>query len=160
MEDRTWIFTDRRKWAPGPWLDEPDKEQWTDAATGFACLLLRDEELGSLCGYVGVPEGHPWHGRSCWDIPTGLPRDLTYSNECEGDPEHATICHAAAPGDPDPLWWLGFHCASASDLSPAFLGTPGPLPQRLRDMLTYRSADYVRELCAQLAGEAQSAASV
>jgi hypothetical protein len=49
---------DKSEWLVGPWLDEPDKIQWPDAATGLPCLMVRGP-LGSWCGYVGVAEAHP-----------------------------------------------------------------------------------------------------
>lgn len=160
MENRTWHHVDKSAWGPGPWQDEPDKEQWSDEATGFACLVLRSE-IGSLCGYVGVPEGHPWHGVSCWDLNgLDLRRELTFSGECdEAGPECKTICHVA-PGEPE-LWWLGFHCAYASDLSPTLFVLPAgveiPGSSFLRESQTYRPVSYVKALCAALALEAKNA---
>ena len=61
MEHKTWTTMDKASWGPGPWQDEPDKEQFADEVTGYACLIKRNP-AGALCGYVGVPEGHPWHG--------------------------------------------------------------------------------------------------
>ena len=63
MEHKTWITMDKSGWGPGPWWDEPDKEQWADPKTGLPCLIKRNH-FGSLCGYVGVREGHPWHGKN------------------------------------------------------------------------------------------------
>ena len=57
-------YTDKERAAftePGPWDREPDKIQYEDPDTGYPCLVKRTS-LGHLCGYVGVPEGHPAHG--------------------------------------------------------------------------------------------------
>jgi hypothetical protein len=43
---------------PGPWVDEVDKVQWQDDATGLPCLVKRNH-MGAWCGYVGVSKGHP-----------------------------------------------------------------------------------------------------
>jgi hypothetical protein len=161
MEDREWRdLMDKTAWGSGPWQQEPDKVQWTDPRTGFACLIVRNE-VGSLCGYVGVPEGHPWHGMSCWDLSelNSIPVTLDYSNECAGDPEGPTICHVAAAGEPETLWWLGFHCSHAFDLSPALLALPILLPERLFKNQTYRPIEYVKATCTVLALEAEHAAS-
>jgi hypothetical protein len=56
-----WQRIDKSTWPVGPWNAEPDKVQWVDEATGLDCLIVRNNG-GALCGYVGVPEGHPWHG--------------------------------------------------------------------------------------------------
>src|SRR4051812_13771303 len=53
---------DKTGWGDGPWQSEPDKRQWHDEATGLACLIVRGP-MGALCGYVGLPPGHPWHGK-------------------------------------------------------------------------------------------------
>lgn len=52
---------DKAAWGSGPWLEEPDKKQWQDEATGLPCLIVRGL-VGALCGYVGVTKCHPWHG--------------------------------------------------------------------------------------------------
>src|SRR5207244_1179897 len=52
---------DKSSWARGQWDIEPDKIQWPDEATGLPCLIVRGP-IGALCGYVGVPKGHPLHG--------------------------------------------------------------------------------------------------
>lgn len=46
-------------WGRGPWDQEPDKVQWLDEATDLDALAVRNAG-GGLCGYVGVPPGHPW----------------------------------------------------------------------------------------------------
>lgn len=56
-----WTRLNKSEWGNGPWMQEPDKMQWVDEATGLDCLIVRNN-AGALCGYVGVPESHPWHG--------------------------------------------------------------------------------------------------
>jgi hypothetical protein len=54
---REWMFLDKSKW---PYASkEPDKVQWRDQVTGLTCLIVRVNPGGALCGYVGVPPGHP-----------------------------------------------------------------------------------------------------
>ena len=52
---------DRRQWPPGPWDGEPDKVQWEDDS-GYLCMMVRNN-FGAWCGYVGVPEDHPFYGK-------------------------------------------------------------------------------------------------
>jgi hypothetical protein len=158
---------DKASWGPGPWQHEPDKEQWQDEATGFACLLKRNP-VGALCGYVGVPEGHPWHGSDYspgWRAEDDEPLSpalqllddvevhggLTYAASCQEGPEDATICHVPAPGEPEPLWWFGFDCAHSWDRCPGYrrlsLGSGD----------TYRDVAYVKAECASLARQAKAA---
>ena len=63
MKTKEWRNKVKREgWRPGPWDGEPDKKQWVDAKTGYPCLVVRNEGIGNLCGYVGVPKGHPAYG--------------------------------------------------------------------------------------------------
>lgn len=58
---REWTHMERDEWGVGPWDGEPDKRQWIDPETDLDCLMVRNR-MGNWCGYVGVPEGHPWFG--------------------------------------------------------------------------------------------------
>ena len=60
------------KWGAGPWVDEPDHV--TFVSSGYPCILHRNH-FGAWCGYVGIPSGHPFHGKSHSDrVPS--PSDL------------------------------------------------------------------------------------
>ena len=103
---------DKSKWGDGPWQTEPDRKEWQHA--GFQCLIVRVESHGGLCGYIGVPPGHPWHGKPYHEVEADCHGGLTYASECRG-----AVCHVPAPGEPENLWWLGFDHAHAWDFSPA-----------------------------------------
>lgn len=150
MEHEEWNLVDKTSWGPGPWQDEPDRMEWADEETGIACLVVRNVE-GAFCGYVGVSKGHPWYGVHFYDVDAGpdVHRELTYSNECP------------AADDPETLWWLGFHCSHARDLSPALLAIEkGKDPllayrlARIREHQTYMPIAYVQAQCAVLAHSA------
>lgn len=178
MEHKTWntMAKEKASWGPGPWQDEPDKEQWQDEPTGFACLIKRNP-LGALCGYVGVPEGHPWHGSGYspgyateGDLSPALRLldevsvhgGLTYADSCQEGPEDKTICHVPGPGEPEPLWWFGFDCAHAWDVAPAMAARErarGYPPISLGEDV-YRTRAYVKAECASLARQAAEAAKV
>lgn len=157
METKSWTTVDKSAWGNGPWQDEPDKMQWTDEATGLACLVKRNR-FGALCGYVGIPQEHPWYRKdySDIDLPYGVHGGITYTSHCqEGDDEAETICHIPAPGEPDNVWWVGFDCAHAGDLSPgneALLRKVGFYhpwePQEV-----YRDLAYVQDECRSLAAQ-------
>ena len=160
MEHKTWTTTDKASWGPGPWESEPDKEQFADEATGLPCLVKRSPFGGNLCGYVGVSEGHPWFGKDYGDVPAEAHGGLTFAAFCqEGDEAH-TICHVPGPGEPDRVWWLGFDCGHAWDVSPA-------MEARYRDLTwgptsmpgtSYKTVAYVKTECARLAEQAAAAA--
>jgi hypothetical protein len=140
---------DKSGWGDGPWHNEPDKIQWQDPATGLPCLLTRHPELGHLCGYVGVPEGHPLYGKD-WqqdDVSLYAHGGVNFSRFCEPDAEETGICHIPELGEPDNVWWFGFDCAHSGDLSPVMevhyrtLGLPRyPIPQKV-----YRDLEYVKQ---------------
>lgn len=153
MNQRTWTFPDIHPKTPGPWSDEPDKAQWVDDATGLDCLIVRNR-LGALCGYVGVPPGHPWHGKdygneALWNI--DVHGGLTFADACqEGKEDGYGICHVPEPGRPAKVWWFGFDCAHAGDLVPGMADSAAEI-QVLRERDVYRDFDYVRAEVAQLA---------
>ncbi len=140
---------DKSTWRSGPWQSEPDKVQWTDPETELPCLAIRGP-AGSWCGYVGVSNNHPAFEKDYDDVDVKVHGGLTYADHCQtGQPENHAICHVPEPGQPDNVWWLGFDCAHAFDLMPAFtamLPTIGERPQA-----EYRTLDYVRREVASLA---------
>lgn len=154
-----WRFVDKSGWGEGPWNEEPDKIVWTDEATGLPCMIRRHPDQGNLCGYVAVAEGHPAFNRDREDIPvSGGHRGLTYSAFCEqGEPELG-LCHIPEPGAPVRVWWLGFDCGHAFDLSPGTVATLRKVgvDHSIYRGETYRDVPYVRECCRELAAELQA----
>lgn len=159
---QTWTTVpDKATWGAGPWVDEPDKAQWVDEATGLVCLAKRSTGCsGSWCGYVGVPPGHPWHGRDYSNVDVEVHGGLTYADRCQEDerPIEDRVCHIPAPGEPDDVWWFGFDCAHWLDISPQMaarereLGIFTELPSMPGDFRErYRTLDYVRAECTALA---------
>lgn len=58
MSEAQPYVLDKSKYPRGEWDNEPDKVQWKTEA-GFPALIVRSQTFGALCGYVGVPKGHP-----------------------------------------------------------------------------------------------------
>ena len=158
MEHQTWTTMDKSTWGDGPWSAEVDKEQWSDERTNLPCLIRRSRH-GSLCGYVGVSEGHPWFERG--DMEVVVHDEITYAAFCQEGGEAETICHVPAPGEPDRVWWLGFSCGGTWDISPAMEARDrikyGWEPIRTGDE-SYRDIAYVKDQCALLAVQARAAA--
>jgi hypothetical protein len=134
----------RKEFPPGEWDTEPERTEFTTAA-GFPAITLRSGIIGALCGYVGVPPGHPWHGKYEDDIECEVHGGLTYASECGGE-----VCHVARPGESEDLWWVGFDCAHAFDYSPGLDG--GRLPPLACS--TYKNLAYVKNECERLAAQA------
>lgn len=186
MKERRGLVP-REGWEPGPWDDEPDRVEWIDEATGYPCLVIRHFLTGNLCGYVAVPPGHPLHGLAYQDDAVdglNVHNGITYSSPCQeppaaelshiiemGCPPELLICHKPEPGQPDDVWWFGFHCAGWRDIQPgmdaSLRRTIGRAPGDLADRLAgpddpfrrrYWPVGYVqaecRSLAAQLAGRA------
>lgn len=153
---RTYTFPDYRPAGVGPWNDEPDKAQWIDEATDLDCLIMRSAMSGALCGYVGVPPGHPWHGKDYGDLPVDVHGSLTFASFCqEGAEDGPGICHVPESGRPANVWWLEFGCAQAFDLMPAM---EAMLPASLRIGGVYRDFAYVQAEVAALAAQVHRAA--
>lgn len=136
-------IADRSEWDAGPWDNEPDdKVVWIDPKTNLDCMIVRNG-AGAWCGYVGLPPGHPHHGKSYDDLlweDYGVHGGLTFSNSCGG-----RICHVPEPGRPHNVWWLGFDCNHSCDLAPHNYGWGGG---------QYRSQKYVTNEVTKLAAQA------
>lgn len=76
---------DKSGWGMGPWHSEPDKKQWQDEETGLPCLIVRGP-VGALCGYVGVPAAHPYHGKDYNDVAVDVHGGLTFADFCAEAP--------------------------------------------------------------------------
>jgi len=158
---------DKTAWGEGPWLREPDKVQWLDEETGLPCIILRNR-MGAWCGYVGVSVEHPAYLAHYDDVDVEVHGGLTYANTCQphapADEGHA-ICHLVEDGEDDNVFWLGFDCSHAWDLSPRMAGDNRRRYEETGDELwnnlnshrdeTYRDQAYVtaevRSLAKQLA---------
>lgn len=151
METIEYHAVDKSTWGDGPWQQEPDKRQWRDPATGYACLIVRGP-TGALCGYVGVPRKHKAYGRKYDDVDVAAHGGLTFSRHCTDDPIEQGICHVPGEGEDDRVWWLGFDAAHAGDLSPgheavmnkiyADVGQERPTSAYIRDEV-YRDLPYI-----------------
>lgn len=82
---------------------------------------------------------------------------LTYADFCD---DGGKICHVPLEGEPEKVWWFGFDCAHAWDLSPrmeAFQKTVVPelgvLLSRAHRSDVYRDVDYVTKEVQQLADQ-------
>lgn len=148
MVVREYTTMDKSTWPPGPWMSEPDKVQWKDEETGYACLVVRNS-VGAWCGYVGLNPDHPLYEKHYSDMYDThnfhVHGGLTYSDHCMEGPEDEAICHIPDPGEPDHVWWLGFDCAHAYDLCPGnrhIIAIEGDV---------YRDLEYVKNEVTSLA---------
>ena len=156
---KTYKNVDKSLWPRGDWDNEPDKAYWVDEATGLDCRIVRNE-AGGLCGYVGVPKGHPFFEKSYDDLneeDINVHGGLTYS----GKSQDKEMDYLLPPqGDStNNIWWLGFDCAHYGDLLPkhesdlaslSFVFDPlGFMGSSMHG--TYRNFDYVKSEVESLA---------
>lgn len=174
---------ERESWGEGPWIDEPDKMQWLDEDTGLPCLAVRSP-LGAWCGYVGVSEGHPLfhksyteiYGDSIYDdddnyVGEGEPLadirvhgGLTFGGFCVEDGKEHGICHVVEPGENDRVFWHGFDCSHAGDLSPGLLASDrkAGIERSMNESLfgepdEYRTIEYAHAMTTSLARQLAAA---
>lgn len=144
-------------WPPGPWRIEPDRVEFWHY--DFPCLVIRNMSMGFFCGYVGVPPGHPLHGKGYSDTEENTPSHggLTYAGE-----GNAFILFQGTLKPAPSTWWLGFDCGHYMDLSPFHIGMymPGGLmhdkhpeigmPSYYSEQV-YRDVEYVTSVVKELA---------
>ena len=122
-----------------PWESEPDEADWVDAQTKYKCRILRNEHTGTLCGYVGVPEGHRFYG-------------VSYQ-EAERDDNnfhvHGGLTFSGHMGEGSVYHFFGFDTAHGGDFSPGlavsmlkWTGEPDDVRGFYRGE-TYRTWGYV-----------------
>lgn len=143
MENREWNFVDKSKWGTGVWQNEPDKVQFVDEETGLPCLIVRNQ-LGALCGYVGVDSSHAAFERNYDEVDVNVHGGLTFSDFCSpGNDEHG-ICHIVEDGENDRVWWLGFDCAHGGDIVPSCFEYPILSSFEGKYGETYKDIAYVK----------------
>lgn len=126
-----------------------EDERWEHA--GFTCRLV-GLDMGHRCGYVLIPDGHPWHA----------------VNDTRDGPLGNVDVHGGVtwtgPLDPDDNWWIGFDCAHLGDAK-----DPALMPAEYRALFagagrdyasTVKSAEYVKGETNRLAEQARAAANV
>lgn len=152
---------DKSTWGDGPWMNEPDKKQWLDAATGLPCLVVRNTHCtGSLCGYVGLPKSHPLYGKDYYTPDVEVHGGLTFAGECqEVQNDCEGICHKVEVGEDDKVWWFGFDCAHGGDLCPQMTafktkhGFDSPMFGIYGFYESYKDFDYVTNQVTNLAAQ-------
>jgi len=152
-----------------PWESEPNEMDFDYA--GLKCAMRRNHG-GAWCGYVGLPKEHPWYGKGYSDAVTvpdsiinrivdvdkiGAINLLCASVDVENKSMeivlavdvHGGLTFASDSIKDTPeqgLWWFGFDCSHAGDISPNY--DFGPFPGDV-----YRIAEYVKKECESLADQ-------
>lgn len=151
---KTWntMEVEKAGWPRGEWDNEPDKAHWIDELTGLDCLIVRNN-IGGLCGYVGIPGGHKYFEKHYDAVDVDVHGGLTFSDksdESEELKESEGICHPKKCAANNNVWWLGFDCVHGGDLVPSFLAHRKCL-HRPDATDIYRGFDYVKSQVEELA---------
>lgn len=152
------------------WNTEVLPAPWTHA--GLDCAMVRAQEIGHLCGYVRIPEGHPLFGvdygapvpdalqdiaKAAQDGPIGKRGIIeVFCLALGGDFHtgtifnvHGGVTYSRQDGDHlPPGFWYGFDCGHTRDLSPYVWER---YPDFRRGDEVYRDVAYVRAECESLA---------
>lgn len=137
---------EKELWGPGPWVSEPDHEVWEHR--GLLCIVVRGP-MGSLNGYVGLPEGHPGYGKDGYGIDVDVHGGLTYASRYRPD-----------GGPAEGKWYVGFDTSHCYDFAPKHtvdLGRLG-IPMGRDPEVQYRTFGYVLAETESLAEQLQGGA--
>lgn len=101
-----------KHWGYGEWVEEPDEVifYYKDIKCEILRVMVWDGwnkdhlSLGHLCGYVTLPDNHPWFGKS-----------MDSDSLC-GVEVHGGITYSRQEGI---HWKIGFDCAHSVDLVPS-----------------------------------------
>lgn len=128
------------------WLSEPNILAWI--YKGYDCLIVRDEEFGNLCGYVGLKSDHPWHGKE--------EEDQEISEiDVHGQISWASVLYPLpAVLMPSSFkhgsrWWLGFRAATGGDYR--------PFSTNNRQDDVYRNMAFMKAECEKLVRQCERA---
>lgn len=111
-----------------------------------------------MCGVDDMREGR-FSPETYFDVHGGI----TFSDGCQ---EAGHICHTPEPGQPDNVWWFGFDCAHAGDVSPGYRASIAKMFDQVemafRDRIfkddVYRDVTYVKAEIGSLARQLQAVA--
>lgn len=141
-----------------PWCDHtPEHLLQAHGGITFAsgCTRVSREDWQKMVNHLPKWEDEARQfprGDAARRLKTNLPFKADYDGWLTR--QHAvTICHAPAPGESDNVWWFGFDCAHAGDLSPAY-----DKGHAFRSESTYRDIQYVRDEVTSLAQQLGSVA--
>lgn len=92
-------------------------------------------DMGHRCGYVCLPENHPWYNKNYCDIDVRIHGGLTFSEMCNG---HPILSNG---------YWIGFDCLHAFDLPDL-----DEVPKELLKM-TYRFSTLMGKITGVFGGD-------
>lgn len=118
---------------------------------GFEFVTVHNG-MGYRCGYVRVPNGHPWHGKGYDAVSADVHGGLTF----------ADADMPCGKGGADDGTWFGFDCAHCGDAPDPQLPLDHPVYGEGNRYLdgTVCDQEYVESECRKLADQAADAAKI
>lgn len=104
-------FYKKNNFPKGAWLKEPDLCFWENS---LPCLALRDMELGTWKGFVGVDETHPLFNKNINELMQNL---KLYASVYGGLTEAGKVLVKNKVFLKN-YWWIGFETTHGGDLIP------------------------------------------
>ncbi len=127
-------------------IDDTERVGWVTGAGLPAVIARGAAPAKALCGYVGVPEGHPLHGVERIDPQLDVldvHGAVTFAADHPGAGQLEPLIEEAWAALDGTYWWLGFDAGHSDDMPHNELGEP----VRIRDTA------YMRQECEQLAAQ-------
>lgn len=124
-------------------INFPDHILDTGFCNGFNWLIAHNG-IGFRCGYVEIPDSHPWYQKDYNAIDASVHGGLTYSEQ--GINENGT---------PDNTWWIGFDCAHYGDAADPSLPAGQSYSMFGFNTGTIKDNRYVGEECIRLCEQAE-----
>lgn len=117
--------------------------------------IVTHSGMGFRCGYVRVPNGHPWHGRSYQQLYDDGTQPNVHGGLTFSEPD--VECHH---GGEDNAHWFGFDCNHSSDAIDPSLPDEDGMATLFKRMGggTVRTQEYVEAECRSLCEQAAEAA--
>lgn len=113
--------------------------------------IVKSNYIAARCGYVCVPEGHPWYGDVCGDIYSKIKvhGGVTWANNY-------------VPGRDvvDGEWWIGFDCSGPNDVPDPDLVDSSEIGIAISKVIwrgTVKSQEYAENECKSLCEQAKAA---
>jgi hypothetical protein len=155
----------------GEWCAEIDKLIFTDTLTGYPIMIVRGlSGTAHLCGYVGVPQSHPFYGldydtaHELGDI--DVHGGLTFANLARKNINDRNTFYYGHGQPNKKWWWFGFDCAHYHDIAPYYAKHKNQLsffkslgvPHFLNDGAVYRNTEFVENEALNLAKQLKGVA--
>lgn len=125
--------------------NEGDSLDWVDPTTGYECAIRRVDKFGHLCGYVRVPETHPYFNKKIMNTELDV-FEVHWGLTFDGKMDFIDVNGNTDPNNKEGHW-IGFDCGHAGDLLPRLFIDRGFISAGE----TYKTKNYVIIECGNLA---------